>query len=85
MFQNNRIAKYAHVIWHNHWLPFCLACIGTDNKFTTMDAMQRWKYMVTECDNINIAALSFGGDGNSHAMKYRKIFSPFSALLWMNC
>ena len=59
--------------------PFCLACVGTDNKFTAMHMMQRWNYIVTESDQRNIAVLSFGGDGDSHLMKSMKVSSSFNA------
>ena len=41
--------------------PFCLACMGTDSKFTTRHVMLRWKHICLECEKRN--ALSFGGDG----------------------
>ena len=83
MFQNNSIAKFAYVYIAQPLCsdvpPFCLACIGTDNKFTAMNVMQRWKYIVTECDKRNIAVLSFGGDGDSRVMKGMKVSSLFNA------
>ena len=82
MFQNNPIAKFAYVYMAQALCsdvpPFCLACIGTDNKFTAMNVMQRWKYIVTECDKRNIAVLSFGGDGDSRVMKGMKVSSSFN-------
>jgi len=59
---------------YNNVPPFCLACLGTDNKFNDTNAykclMQRWK---TEGDKRNIAVLSFGGDGDSQVMRCMKV------------
>jgi len=79
MFKNNSVAKYAYVYMAqslaNNVPAFCLACLGTDNKFTALTLMQRWKYIVTECNKRNIAVVSFGGDGDSRIMKCMKVSS----------
>ena len=79
MFQNNSVAKYAYVYMAqslaNNVPAFCLACMGTDNKFIALSLMQRWKYIVTECNKRNIAVVSFGGDGDSRIMKCMKVSS----------
>ena len=45
MFQNNPIAKFAYIYMVqplcSNIPPFCLACIGTDYKFTAMNVMKR--------------------------------------------
>ena len=81
MFLNNAVAKYAYVYMTQSLCtevpPFCLACIGTNNKFDSMAIMQRWQYIVRECEKRGIAVLSFGGDGDSRIMKCMKVFSSF--------
>jgi len=77
MFQNNTVAKYAYVYQAlcTDVSPFCLACIGTNNKFDSLAIMQRWQYIVRECEKRGITILSFGGDGDSCVMKCMKVFS----------
>ena len=58
--------------------PFCLACIGTDNKFDSLALIQRWKYIIAECDKRKIVVLSFGEDGDSRIMKCMKVSSYFN-------
>ena len=53
--------------------PLCLACIGSDNKFTTEQVLLRWKYIYNECKKRNIMVASFSGDGDSRIMKAMKI------------
>ena len=48
--------------------PFCLACIGSDNKFTAQHVMLQWKHIYEECTKRGLLVLSFGGDGDSHIM-----------------
>ena len=43
---------------------FCLACIGTDNKFSADLLLNRWTYIVSECKKRGIAVASFGADGD---------------------
>ena len=81
MFLNNAVAKYAYIYMAQSLCtdvpPFCLACIGTNNKFDALAIMQRWQYIVRECEKRGIAVLSFGGDGDSRVMKCMKVFSSF--------
>lgn len=53
MFKSATIAKYAYVYMAQPLTinvpPFCLCCMGTDNKFTYEEVLKRWKYIVTEC------------------------------------
>ena len=73
MFLENEIAKYAYVYMAQplgeNIPPFCLACVGTDNKFTYETVLQRWKYIVQECKKRHIDVVSIGGDGDSRLMK----------------
>ena len=54
MFLNNTVAKYAYVYMAQSLCtdvpPFCLACIGTNNRFDSLAIMQRWQYIVRECE-----------------------------------
>lgn len=55
------------------WL--CLACIGTDNKFTTEHVLKRWKYIYTECQKRGIVVVSFGADGDARELRSMKLSS----------
>ena len=50
MFRSTPLAKYAYVYMAQPLCqgvpPFCLACMGTDNKFTAQHVMLRWKYIL---------------------------------------
>ena len=54
--------------------PFCLSCIGSDNKFTAQHVMLRWKHIYEECTKTGLLVLSFGGDGDSRIMDAMKQF-----------
>ena len=73
MFKNFPIAKYAYVYMAQPLCqnvpPMCLACLGTDNKFSAEDLLPRWRYIVEECLKRNVIVLSFGADGDSRVMK----------------
>ena len=47
---------------------FCLACMGTDNKFTADLILKRWKYIFLECNKRGISVDSFGADGDSREL-----------------
>jgi len=53
MFRSAAKAKYAYVyIAQSLCLkapPFCLVCIGSDNKLTAQHVMLRWKHIYEEC------------------------------------
>ena len=72
MFAKNPIAKYVYIymaqpLCHNV-PPICLACLGTNNKFSAEDLLPRWRYIVEECSRHNISVLSFRADGDSRIM-----------------
>ena len=77
MFSKNQMAKYAYVYMATPLAvdapPFCLACFGTDNKFTAEPVMLRWQYISEECQKRGITVLRFGGDGDSRVMKGMRI------------
>ena len=53
--------------------PFCLACVGTNNKFTAENVCLLWKYIYMECEKCNIRVLSFGADGDSRLLKAMRV------------
>ena len=58
MFRNFEISKYAYVYMAQPLgqgvSPFCLACLGSDNKFTSEHVLLRWKFIYTECRKKSI-------------------------------
>ena len=77
MFVNSPTARYAYVYMaqplQQDIPPFCLACLGTDNKFTAAEVMQRWNHIYEECKKRNIYVLSYAGDGDSRLMKGMRV------------
>jgi len=77
MFGSATIAKYAYVYMAQplgmNVPPFCLACFGTDQKFTAEHVLQRWQLIYLECAKRGITVVSFGGDGDSRVMRAMKI------------
>ena len=73
MFRSTPLAKYAYVYMAQPLCqgvpPFCLACMGTDNKFTAQHVMLRWKYIYVEGLKRNVHVISFGGNGDSRLLK----------------
>ena len=53
MFKHFPISKYAYVYMAQPLgqsiPPFCLACLGSDNKFDADHVILRWKFIYTEC------------------------------------
>jgi len=76
MFLSATKAKYAYVYMAQPMSlnapPFCLACIGSDNKFTAQHVLLRWKYIYEECSRRGLIVVSFGGDGDSRVMSAMK-------------
>ena len=72
-FLNNDIAKYAFVYMAqplgDNVPAFCLACLGTNNKFDFQLVQKRWSHIVSECHKRGITVISFGADGDSREMK----------------
>lgn len=58
IFRNGEFAKYAFVYMAQplaRGVPaFCLACLGTNNKFTSEHVLKRWQYIYTECKNLEL-------------------------------
>lgn len=78
------VAKYAFVYMAqslSEGVPaFCLACMGTNNKFTAHRVLKRWKYIYSECKKRGIMVVSFGADGDSRELKAMQV----SSLLFPN-
>ena len=72
-FLNNDVAKYAFVYMAqplgDNVPAFCLACLGTNNKFDFQLVQKRWSHIVSECHKREITVISFGADGDSREMK----------------
>ena len=77
MFKSASVAKYAYVYMaqplESGAPPFCLACLGTDNKFIAQHLLQRWQFIVSNCSDRGISVISFGGDGDSRVMKAMRV------------
>ena len=62
-FQNAKVANNAFVFMAQSLCDdvavFCLACIGTDNKFSADLNLNRWTHIVSECKKRGINALAF--------------------------
>ena len=78
-FATDDVAKYAFVYMaqalHEGVPAFCLACMGTDNKFTAELVLKRWKYMFSECKKRGITVVCFGADGDSRELKAMQVSS----------
>ena len=77
MFKGCIVAKYAYVYiakpLDNHSPPFCLGCMGTDNKFNAQNVLLRWNHIISECKKRGINVISFGGDGDSRVIRAMQV------------
>lgn len=48
---------------------FCLACLGTNNKFDYHAVLLRWKYIVSELGKRNVKVVNLSSDGDSRLLK----------------
>ena len=82
MFKSTPIANYAYVYMvqplKDGIPPFCLACIGTDNKFTFKEVLQRWKYIYTELSMRGVRIVSFSADGDSRLLKVMRMTQGYA-------
>ena len=73
-FQSGIIAKYYMAQPLTQGVPaFCLACLGTDNKFTAEHILKRWQYIYLECKKLGITVINFGADGDSRELKSMQV------------
>lgn len=72
MFKITPVSKYARMYVAQplkSGVPsFCLACIGTDNKFTATEVLLRWKYICHQLKKRGIRVISMASDGDSRLM-----------------
>ena len=55
---------------------FCLACIGTDNKFNADIVLKQWKYIYNELNQRGILLVSVGAYGNSRELRAMQVSTP---------
>ena len=73
IFQNGEFSKCAFVYMAQplaRGVPaFCLAGLGSNNKFMSEQVLKRWHYIYCECKKLGIIVVSFGADGDSRELK----------------
>ncbi|KAE8739820.1 hypothetical protein FOCC_FOCC014670 [Frankliniella occidentalis] len=52
--------------------PFSLCLFGTDNKFSAMQVLQRWKWLVQESKKHGVVILGFSSDGDPKLLSAMK-------------
>ena len=77
-FRTAEVAKYAFVymaqpLWYQNVPSFCLACMGTNNKFTAEGVLKLWTYIFLECKKLGISVVSFGADGDPRELKAMQV------------
>ena len=81
-FHKAAISKYAYVYTIQplqEGVPsFCLACIGTDNKFTAEEILQRWQYIHSEFYKRGVTVVNFAADGDSRLLKAMRVALHFT-------
>jgi len=87
-FQTGDVAKLAFVYMAqplSEGVPaFCLACLGTNNKFTSDLLLKRWKYIYTECQKRGIHVASFGADGDSRELRAMQLSTMSNSPMVLN-
>ena len=77
MEENNQPATYVFSYMaqplQTNVLAFCLAVIGSDNKFSAELVLKRWQYIVSECSKCGITVASFGAVGDSRELKAMQV------------
>ncbi len=64
---------------------FCLAVMGTDNKFTAEDVLKRWNYLVLECKKFGISTQLSSNDpivSLSPSSSLPKLIIPTKWMSW---
>ena len=57
---------------------FCLACLASDNRFTSKEVLHRWVHIYDQLKQRGITLLSFSSDGDARLMKSMRITMGFS-------
>ena len=95
-FKEGSLAKYAFVYMIQPLTiavpAFCLACIGTDNKFDAELVIKCWHYIHNELNQCGITLVSIGADGDSRELRAMQVStqllsstqSSISSLLCVN-
>lgn len=68
--------------------PFCLLIYGTDNKYTSKDVSNRWKYVTSKLAEVGIRVLSIASDSdprNNAAMRDLSNIGKRSEYEWFAC
>lgn len=77
-FSKGELAKYAFVYMaqplSQNVPAFCLACLGTNNKFPA-EHITTMEIHFLECKKIGIDVVSFGADGDSRELKSMQVSS----------
>ena len=77
MFQKVSIAKYAYLYAAQplkEGAPsFCLACVGTNNKFTALQVLKIWNYIHSELQRYGIHVINFAADGDSRLLRAMRV------------
>jgi hypothetical protein len=81
-FLSETIAKYAYIFTVQplkEGAPsFCLGCIGTNNKFTAHDVLNRWRYIQSELSTRGVTVINFASDGDPRLLKAMRLLSQFT-------
>ena len=76
-FRTAEVAKYAFVYMAQPLCQnvpsFCLACMGTNNKFTAEGVLKLWTYIFLECKKLGISVVSLGADGDPRELKAMQV------------
>ena len=82
-FAVHTMAKYAYVYMVQPLKegvpPFCLACIGSDNKFNADDVLQRWQYINSELSLRGVRVINFAADGDSRLLKAMRVTTQLTS------
>lgn len=76
----NEVATFMNVIMAQPLAnvpPFCLTIFGSNNKYTAMDVVQRWNYIVDELTKLGIKVLAISSDSDP---RYNKAMRDLSGL-----
>ena len=80
MFQTASIAKYAYMYvvqpLKESTPSFCLASVGTNNKFTAKEVLQTWTYIYSKLKKRKVDVISFAADGDSRLMRAMRVTLP---------
>lgn len=77
---NNAVSSFLNVIMAQPMAnvpPFCLMVYGSDNKYSSLDVVNRWMYIKEELAKVNIKAFTFSSDSDP---KYNKAMRLLSGL-----